>query len=95
MDAIKVGKPNELILHKNVVIKDSNGKVLIYMSETETKPQAKNDKFMVEDLDDETFKISLKETPSSKPSASLLELDQRIDLPVYQQYLELQCLPHR
>ena len=83
-DKIKHGLPGEIVLHKNVVVKDEDGKVLLYLPEKLTKPT--DSKYLqVEDVDDLTFQLSLLKPIESK-RVKELDLDQRTDLQVYSRY---------
>ena len=93
------GLPNSLTLHKNIKIVDPESeRVLLYLSEDVLKPSSRK-KFIIEDVDEETFKISLVHPP--KLPASFFKpqiLDEKPGLVEYQKYKQgpdYPFAPHR
>ena len=93
------GLPNSLVLHKNIKVVDPlTDQVLLYLSEAVLKPSSAK-KFIVEDIDEETFKISLVHPPKLPPSFFLPQtLDEKPELEEYQKYKKggkYRFAPHR
>ena len=89
-DRLKNGLPGVIDLHKNIVIRDEDGNVILYLTEALMKPS--NSKYLqIEDGDDWTFQLSLKEPIGSKVKDQ--PLDQRTDLRVYSRYKTDQGYP--
>ena len=81
-DRVKHGKSNSLILSKNIRVCDEDGKTVVFLPESVTKPVSKH--FTIKDIDDHTFEISLANPPDCKVKDQ--QLDEKTDLTVYQQY---------
>ena len=93
-DRVKHGQPNSLILSKNIRICDEEGKTVVFLPESVTKPVSKY--FTINDIDDHSFEISLANPPECTTKDQ--PLDNKPDLTVYQQYSKSKGFsysPHR
>ena len=93
-ERVKHGKPNSLILSKNIRVCDEKGKTVVFLPESVTKPVSKH--FTVNDIDDHSFEISLANPPDCNVKDQVL--DEKSDLIVYHQYSKSKGFsysPHR
>ena len=68
-DRVTNGEPNSLVLAKNVKICDENGKTLLFLPESVTRPTSEH--FTITDIDAKTFEIALTNPPKTPPSTRL------------------------
>ena len=70
MEQIKltnIEEGNKLVLHRNIRVVDDEGNELMRFPEFLTKPRTeRSDKFLIEDINEEEFQISLKNPPTFK-----------------------------
>ena len=95
-EKIELGGENSFVLDSNICIKSPNGQNLKYLTTEVTK--FKSEFLLVEDLDDETFRVSLAKPPPKDPPCIKDQPLDRSDLIYYKQFTKefgYSYSPHR